>query len=98
MSDRHKKNLEETLGSKKWVEANKEALLNIYPAQVTHQANLNTEEMDLQMERLGIVNKSQDEFNITVYVMEMLKIFKRTNGYLIQRNFHFNTKDLIKVT
>ncbi len=86
----------QVLGSKVWIETNRQALLNLFPEILTHQENIDTEQMDLQMEKMGIINKCQEEFDFTINFLEKIKIFKRTNLYLIRRNNHFNVFDHVE--
>ena len=84
------KTLEKTLGSRQWVGEHQGQLLLIFPEVLTHQENLDIASMMRQFYQLGIRIYDQTEFTTVIGILEKLKIFKRINGWQIQRNIHFD--------
>jgi hypothetical protein len=77
--------LQNTLGSKTWVSANREKLRKLLPETWTHPANFNVVGFSFQLKLLGVDWRSEEELATVFAFLERTKILLR-DGILIRRS------------
>lgn len=75
----------DTLLSLKWLESNREGLINLFPETWTHVANINPLKIMFNFKLLGVDWRSEEEFKVIMDYLVDIKFILR-DGLTIRKN------------